>query len=105
MRLFASSGGRRVWDSGVSFNARNRAQIFINGAKVMVGHFSVNRPRHHLQERTELRMSVVEIYAGPHDLKELCKRGVAFRQSCLVRSPIAEIIGGPGGPKGRPPAR
>jgi hypothetical protein len=79
--LFASSGGWRVWYSGVSFNARNRAQIFINGTQVMLGHFSIVGPWHHLQERTELRMSMIEIDAGPHDLNEFSERSPAFRQS------------------------
>jgi hypothetical protein len=71
--------------SGRSFNARNRAEIFIDGAQVTVRHVVVDGPRHYLETRAIERgrqaisiggagaggMEVIHVNASPNDLLKL----------------------------------
>ena len=72
--------------SGRALDARNRAQVFVDGPKLMLGHALEDGPRHDLEEITVTvhggktcsigcagawRMDVIEILPSPHDRKEL----------------------------------
>src|SRR6266851_765724 len=73
---------RRWW----AFDARDSAQIFVDGAEVMIRHVFINRPWHYLQKvsverkgnaarvKDSLwtgRMEVIHVYASPNDLNKL----------------------------------
>jgi hypothetical protein len=54
--LFGRHGARLIKDgrktrSPLMRNARDGAQVFVDGAKVIIGHVRENGPRHNLQKR------------------------------------------------------
>src|SRR5262249_36629589 len=66
----ASAGVTRAGD------ARNRAQIFIDGPEIAIGHLRVSRPRHDLEQRTlewrgKIRMQQIRIESRPNRVLEL----------------------------------
>src|SRR5262249_10747039 len=92
--------------SGRTFNARNRAQVFLNRAEIVIRHALERGPRHDLQQiavegegdaagihgRTGAaarRMCVVEVDAGSHDLAELVEGVTTLWQSRFIGCEIA----------------
>src|SRR5262245_45637606 len=75
-------------------DAWNRAQIFIDGAQIAIGHVLIRRPRHDLEQRPvewrwKVRMQLIRIDAGPNGLFEFLERVAADRQASVVRCQVA----------------
>src|SRR5260370_11519555 len=87
-----------------SVDAGDSAEIFVDGAKVMIRHVFIDGPWHYLEtspvERSRnaarvkdswwaRRMEVIHVYAGPHDLNKLCKRVAPFGQPGSIGCQVA----------------
>ena len=86
-------------------DARNGAQIRVDGQEVVVRHALKNWPGHDLQKIAidsgegrnavcssgggTVRMQVIEILAVPHDLAKLFKRVAAFRPPGFIGGQVA----------------
>src|SRR5258708_34718710 len=70
----ATSRCRRARNARVSFHAWNCAQVVVDGSKVPIRHVLIERPRHYLENRAKLRMSMIVVEAGAHCLHELGQR-------------------------------
>ena len=88
---------------GLTRNAGDRAQIFVDSTQVVVRHVVIDRPWHYLEKSAVERgwqtipvggagtgwMEVIHVYACPYDPHKLRKRMTSFRQSSFVRGQIA----------------
>ena len=86
-----------------SVDARDGAEIFVDGPKVMIRHVLINRPWHYLEtspveRRREAapgggagtgRVEVIHVLASPDDLHKLRKRVTTFRPPGFIRRQIA----------------
>ena len=77
-----------------ALHARNRAQVLVNGAKIVIVHVLIGRPRHDLQQRAvegriQLRVQLIGIDTGPDGVTEFFERVAADRQPRLVRRQVA----------------
>lgn len=62
---------------------RDAAQVFVHRAQIAVSHVLECRPGHYLKQGSELRMGVVQVDAGPHNLDKLgirmtCRQSIRF---------------------------
>jgi hypothetical protein len=55
------------------FRVWNRAQVLVDCLEVLVRHVLIQSPRHNLKQRPELRVRIIKIAAGAHDLNKLIK--------------------------------
>src|SRR5712671_4994577 len=91
----------RCWRA---FDARDRAEIFVDGAEVMFSHVLKIGPWHNLQKipveglwhAARIKdpwwtgwMQMIHIHASSHDQNELGKRVAPFRQPSFVRRQVA----------------
>src|SRR5437773_10187431 len=53
------------------FSVRNGSQVLVCCPQVAVGHALVYRPRHHLKQRSKLRVFMFQVNAGAHHQLEL----------------------------------
>src|SRR5437879_5290336 len=75
-------------------DAGDGAEVFVNGAEVMVAHASKGRPWHDLEKsavewRREHRVELIRVYSSPDGMTELNKRIAPDRQPSLVRRQVA----------------
>ena len=91
----------RCWRA---FDARDRPEIFVDGAEVMFSHVLKIGPWHNLQKipveglwhAARIKdpwwtgwMQMIHIHASSHDQSELVKRVAPFRQASFVRRQVA----------------
>ena len=71
--LTAGSEWSRIWQTGITFNTGNCAEVFVNSAEIIVSHVLKLRPRHDLKEWSKLRVRMIRINARPYNLHKLFK--------------------------------
>ena len=88
---------------GSGIGVGNRAQVFVDGTQVVVAHALEYRPGHDLQQRTELRVRVIEV--GPHSQDLLEPLEGQARRAGRPEGASGVRLRETKGPKARPPAR
>jgi hypothetical protein len=89
---------------GWAGDAGDGAEIFVDGAQIVIGQVAETRPRHGLEKvRAERsrnaaringsswagRVEVIQVCACPHDLNKFGKRVAAYGQSGFIRCQVA----------------